>query len=115
MIGSLLYLTASRPNIMFSVYMCARFQVNPKEVHLVTIKRILRYLKLIPSIGLWYPKGDRFQLVGYSDSDYAGCKVYKKSTSGGCHLISRSLVIWTSKKQNSVVSVFTAKPTQGYP
>jgi len=66
------------------------------------MKRILRYLKHTPSIGLWYPKGARFQLVGYSDSDYAGCKIDRKSTSGGCHLLGRSLVSWSSKKQNSV-------------
>ena len=92
MIGSLLYLTASRPNIMFSVCMCARFQASPKEAHMVAVKRILRYLKHTPSIGLWYPKGARFQLVGYSDLDYASCKIDRKSTSGGCHLLGRSLV-----------------------
>jgi hypothetical protein len=102
MIGSLLYLTASRPDIMFSVCMCARFQACPKEPYLSAVKRILRYLKHIPSIGLWYPKGARFQLVGYSDSDYAGCKIDRKSTSRGCHLLGRSLVSWSSKKQNSV-------------
>jgi hypothetical protein len=101
-IGSLLYLTASRPNIMFSVCMCARFQACPKEPHLSVMKRILRYLKHTPSIGLWYPKGARFQLVGYSDSNYACCKIDRKSTSGGCHLLGRSLVSWSSKKQNSV-------------
>ena len=82
--------------------MYARFQANPKEAHMVAIKRILRYLKHIPSIGLWYPKGARFQLVGYSDSDYVDCKIDRKSTSRGCHLLDRSLVSWTSKKQNSV-------------
>ena len=100
-IGSLLYLTASRSDIMFSVCMCARFQANPKETHLIAVKRILRYLKHTPSIGLWYPKGARFELIGYSDSDYAGCKVGRKSTFGGCHLLGRSLVSWSSKKQNS--------------
>jgi hypothetical protein len=102
MIGSLLYLTTSRPNIMFSVCMCARFQDNPKETHLIAIKRILRYLKHTPSIGLWYPKGAIFELIGYSDLDYARCKVDRKITSGGCHLLGRSLVSWSSKKQNSV-------------
>ena len=72
------------------------------EAHLVAVKRILRYLKHTLSIGLWYPKGARFQLVGYSDSDYAGCKIDRKYTSGGCHLLGRSLMSWTSKKQNSV-------------
>ena len=82
--------------------MCARFQASPKETHLIAVKRILRYLKHTPSIGLWYPKGALFELIGYSDSDYAGCKVDRKSTSGGCHLLGRSLVSWSSKKQNSV-------------
>jgi hypothetical protein len=99
MIGSLLYLTASRPDIMFSGCMCAHFKANPKKAHLSVVKRILRYLKHTPSIGLWYPKGATFDLVGYSDSDYAGCKIDRKSTSGGCHLLGRSLVSLTSKKQ----------------
>ena len=102
MIGSLLYLTASRPDIIFSVCVCARFQANPKESHISAVKRILRYLKHTPSIGLWYPKGASFTLLGYSDSDFAGCRVDRKSTSGGCHLLGRSLVSWSSKKQNSV-------------
>ena len=92
MIGSLLYLCASRPDIMFSVCLCARFQADPKESHLTAVKRILRYLKHTRSIGLWYPKGARFELLGYSDSDYAGCQVEHKSTSGGCYLLGRSLV-----------------------
>ncbi|WVZ69170.1 LOW QUALITY PROTEIN: hypothetical protein U9M48_018003 [Paspalum notatum var. saurae] len=102
MIGSLLYLCASRPDIMFSVCLCARFQADPKESHLTSVKRILRYLKHTPSIGLWYPKGASFELLGYSDSDFAGCRVERKSTSGGCYLLGRSLVSWSSKKQNYV-------------
>ena len=97
MIGCLLYLTASRPDIMFSVCMCAKFQASPKEAHMVAVKRILKYLKHTPSIGLWYPKGSRFQLVGYSDSDYADCKIDRKSTSRGCHLLGRSLVSQETK------------------
>jgi hypothetical protein len=99
-IGSLLYLTASRPDVMFSMCMCARFQAAPKECHLTAVKRIMRYLKYSPNIGLWYPKGAQFELVGFSDSDY--CKVDRKSTSGGCQLLGLSLVSWSSKKQNSV-------------
>jgi hypothetical protein len=102
MISSILYLTASRPDIMFSVCMCARFQANPKESHLNALKRILKYLKYTPSIGLWYPHGVCFEFLGYSDSDFAGCRVDRKSTSGGCHLLGRSLVAWSSKKQISV-------------
>jgi len=102
MIGSLLYLCASRPDIMLSVCMCARFQANPKECHLVAVKRILRYLVHTPNLGLWYPKGSKFNLLGYSDADYAGCKVDRKSTSGTCQFLGRSLVSWSSKKQNCV-------------
>jgi hypothetical protein len=87
MISSLLYLCASRPDIMLSVCMCARFQANPKECHLSTVKRILRYLVHTPNLGLWYPKGSKFNLLGYSDSDYAGCKVERKSTSGTCQFL----------------------------
>jgi hypothetical protein len=102
MIDSLLYLTASRTDIMFSVCLCARFQAAPKECHLTAIKGIMRYLKYSPNIGLWYPKGAQFELAGFLDSDYAGCKVDRKSTSGGCLLLRWSLVSWSSKKQNSV-------------
>jgi hypothetical protein len=108
MIGSLLYLTASRPDIMFSVCMCARIQANPKKAHLRVVKRILRYLKHTPNVGLWYPKGATFDLISYSNSNYAGYKIDRKSTSGGCHLLGRSLVLWTSKKQNSF-ALSTAK------
>ena len=82
MIGSLLYMTALRPNVVFRVCMCARFQASPRESHLKATKRILRYLKHTQNIGLWYPKGAKFELVGYSNSDYARCKVERKSTSG---------------------------------
>jgi hypothetical protein len=93
MIGSLLYVTASRPDAMFSVCMCARFQASPRESHLKATKRILRYLKHTQGVGLWYPKGASFELVGYSDSDYAGDKVERKSTSRTCQLLGRSLVL----------------------
>jgi hypothetical protein len=102
MIGSLLYLCASRPDIMLSVCMCARFQSDPRECHLVAFNRILRYLVATPCFGIWYPKGSTFDLIGYSDSVYAGCKVDRKSTSGTCQFLGRSLVSWSSKKQTSV-------------
>ena len=82
--------------------MCARFQANPKECHLMAVKRIFRYLVFTPNLGLWYPKGSTFTLLGYSDSDYAGCRVERKSTSGTCQFLGRSLVSWSSKKQNSI-------------
>src|SRR3989337_2345880 len=102
MIGSLLYLCASRTDIMLSVGMCARFQAAPKEIHYVAVKRIFRYLAHTPNFGLWYPKGDSFHLMGYLDSDWAGDCVERKSTSGGCQFLGHSLVSWSSKKQNCV-------------
>jgi hypothetical protein len=102
MIGSLLYLCASKLDIMLSVCMCARFQAAPKDCHLRAVKRIMRYLVLTHNLGLWYPKGSHFELFGYSDVDYAGCKMDRKSTSGICQFLVRSLVSWSSKKQNSV-------------
>ena len=108
MIGSLLYLTASRPDIMFSVCLCARFQANPKESHLMAVKRIMKYLKGTTNVGLWYPKGSICTLIGYSDADYAGCKTDRKSTSGTCHIIGNALVSRACKKQ-ACVALSTAE------
>ncbi|KAJ9539053.1 hypothetical protein OSB04_031786 [Centaurea solstitialis] len=102
MIGSLLYLTATRPDIMFATCFCAHFQANPKESHLAAVKRILRYLKGTPELGLWYPKDSSFELISFTDSDYGGCKLDRKSTSGSCQFLGDKLVSWTSKKQNCV-------------
>jgi len=102
MIRSLLYLSASRPDIMFSVCMCARFQSNPKESHLSVVKRIIRCLLGTLNIGLWYPKNSTCNLIGYSDFDFAGFKTDRKSPSGTCHFIGSALVSWHSKKQNNV-------------
>ncbi|GJS48580.1 hypothetical protein Tco_0598701 [Tanacetum coccineum] len=81
MIGSLMYLTTSRPDIQVSTCLCARYQANRKESHLIAVKRIFTYLKVTPSLGLWYPKCSGFDLKGYSDSYYAGCNMDRKSTS----------------------------------
>ena len=99
MIGSLIYLTTSHPDIMFSVCMCARFQSCPKESHLKAVKRIPRYLSGTTKYGLWYSEGSDCSLVGYSNSDFSGCKSDRKSTSGTCHFFSNSLVSWNRKKQ----------------
>ena len=77
--GSLMYLTASRPDIQFSTCLCARYQANPKESHLIVVKRIFRYLKGTPSLGMWYPKCSGFDLKGYLDSDCAGCNMTEKA------------------------------------
>ncbi|GJR01981.1 retrovirus-related pol polyprotein from transposon TNT 1-94 [Tanacetum coccineum] len=84
MIGLLMYLTSSRPDIMFAVYACRRYQVNPKVSHLHDVKRIFRYLKGQPELGLWYPKDSPFNLVAYTDCDYARASLDRKSTTGGC-------------------------------
>ncbi|GJR29931.1 hypothetical protein Tco_1106163 [Tanacetum coccineum] len=83
MIGSLLYLTASRPDIMFSVYLCARFQEAPKTSHLEAVKRIFRYIKGTTHLRLWYPKGTSIETVVYADSDHAGDYVDRKRNSEG--------------------------------
>jgi hypothetical protein len=80
-IGSLLYLCACRPDIMLSICRCVRFQTTCKECHMMTVKRIIRYLVITPNLGLWYPKGSHFDLIGYSNADYVGCKMDMKSTS----------------------------------
>ncbi|GJY74009.1 putative ribonuclease H-like domain-containing protein [Tanacetum coccineum] len=87
MIGSLMYLTASRPDIMFAVCACARFQVTPKTSHLLAVKRIFRYLKGKPTLGLWYSRDSPFELVAYTDSDYAGATLDRKSTTGGSEYV----------------------------
>lgn len=102
LIGSLLYLTASRPDILFSVCLCARFQSDPKESHLKAVKHIFRYLVGTTNLGLWYPKNQDMNLIGYCDADFAGCKVERKSTSGSCLFFSGCLISWNSKKQNSI-------------
>ncbi|XP_050878295.1 secreted RxLR effector protein 161-like [Lathyrus oleraceus] len=102
MIGSLIYLTASRPNIMFSMCICARYQLSHKESHLKVVKRILMYLHGTSKYGLWYSKERDFYLVGYTDYNLAGFKSDRKSTSGTCHIFSNSLVSWHSEKQVSV-------------
>ncbi|KAL2321958.1 hypothetical protein Fmac_026337 [Flemingia macrophylla] len=102
MIGSLLYLTASRPDIMFSVCVCARFQVEPKEVHLQAVKRILRYIKGNTNLGISLRRSQNFSLLGYCDTNYAGDRWERKSTSGGCHFLGQCLVSWTSKRQSTI-------------
>ncbi|KAK1421500.1 hypothetical protein QVD17_23876 [Tagetes erecta] len=108
MIGSLMYLTASRPDIMYAVCVCARYQSDPKESHLVAVKRIFRYLKGKPNLGLWYPYEGNFELYSYSDSDFGGCALDRKSTTGGCQFLGPRLVSWQCKKQTNV-SVSTAE------
>ncbi|XP_075074361.1 secreted RxLR effector protein 161-like [Nicotiana tabacum] len=101
-IGSLMYLTTSRPDIIFSVGLCARFQSNPKESHLKVAKRILRYLKGTQDLVLYYPSGNNFDLIGYADTDYAGYLVDRKSTSGMAHFMGSCLISRGTRKQNSV-------------
>ncbi|GJZ96988.1 hypothetical protein Tco_0669322 [Tanacetum coccineum] len=107
MIGSLMYLTSSRPDIMFAVCACARYQVNPKVSHLHAMKRIFRYLKGQPNLGLWYPKDSPFDLVAYTDSDYVGASLDRKSTTGGCQFLGCRLISWQCKKQTMVANSTT--------
>ncbi|GJR72293.1 hypothetical protein Tco_0084658 [Tanacetum coccineum] len=107
MIGLLMYLPSSRPDIMFVVCACARFQVTPKVSHLHAVKRIFRYLKGQPKLGLWYPKDLPFDLEAYTDSDYAGASLDRKSITGGCQFLRRRLISWQCKKQTVVANSTT--------
>ncbi|GKF54012.1 hypothetical protein Tco_0160922 [Tanacetum coccineum] len=107
MIGSLMYLTASRPNIMFAVCACARFQVTLKTSHLLEVKRIFRYLKGKPTLGLWYSRDSLFELAAYTDNDYAGATQDRKSTTRGCQFLGNRLISWQCKKQTMVATSTT--------
>ncbi|GJY59141.1 hypothetical protein Tco_0459033 [Tanacetum coccineum] len=107
MIGSLMYLTVSRPDIIFAVCACSRFQVTPKTSHLSAVKKIFRYLKGKPKLGLWYPRVSSFDLEAYSDSDFAGANLDRKSTTEGCQFLGRRLISWQCKKQTIVATSTT--------
>ncbi|GKC80882.1 putative ribonuclease H-like domain-containing protein, partial [Tanacetum coccineum] len=107
MIGSLMYLTASRLDIMFAVCACVRFQVTPKVSHLNAVKRIFIYLKGQPKLGLWYPRGLPFDLESFSDSDYTGASLDRKSTIGGCQFLGKRLISWQCKNHIIVANSTT--------
>jgi hypothetical protein len=98
MIGSLLYLTATRPDIQFSVCLCAGFQASPRSSHRQAVKQIFRYLRHTTDFGLWYSVSSSLSLHGFSDADFAGCRLDRKSTSGTCQFLRFSLVSWSSRK-----------------
>ena len=99
MIGSLLYLTTNRPNIIFAICLCAHFQSSPKEFHLNAIKRFFKYLSGSLHLGLWYPMNSSFDLISYSDVDFVCSLLDRKSTFGTCQFLEQCLVSWFSKKQ----------------
>ncbi len=102
MIGSLLNLTASRPDIQFAVCLCARFQASPRASHRQAVKRIMRYLQHTLEFEIWYSTSYSICLRGYSDADFGGCRIDSKSTSGTCHFLGTSLIAWSSRKQSNV-------------
>ncbi|GKC41538.1 hypothetical protein Tco_1059260 [Tanacetum coccineum] len=101
MIGSLMYLTTSRPDLTFAVCMCARYQAKPTKKHLHAVKRIFKYLRGTVNRGLWYPKDSFIALTAYADADYTGCQDTKQSKSGCMQLLGDMLVSWSSKRQKS--------------
>ncbi|GJT70974.1 putative ribonuclease H-like domain-containing protein [Tanacetum coccineum] len=107
MIGSLMYLTTSRMDITFVVCACARFQVTPKTSHLHAVKRIFRYLKGQPKLGLWYPIDSPFDLEAFSNSDYAGASLDRKSTTGGCQFLGKRLISWQCKRKTIIANSTT--------
>nr|GFC65998.1 uncharacterized mitochondrial protein AtMg00810-like [Tanacetum cinerariifolium] len=107
LIGSFINLTASRPDIMFVVCACARFQVTPKVSHLPAVKRIFRYLKGQSKLGLWYPRDSPFDLEAFLDSDYAGASLDKKSTTECSLFLGKRPISWQCKKQTLVANSTT--------
>jgi hypothetical protein len=107
MIGSLLYLTATGPDIQYSMCLCARFQASPRTSHWQAVKRIFRYLRYTPELGLWYSASSSLSLLAFSDVDFAGCQVDRKSTSGTCQFLGSSLISWYSRKQSSATQSTT--------
>jgi hypothetical protein len=107
MCGSLLYLTATMPDIQFSVCLCTHFQVSLRTSHRQAVKRIFRYLRYTPDFGLWYSASSSLALHGFSDADFARCRLDRKSTSGTCQFLGYSLVSWSSRKQSSVAQSTT--------
>lgn len=107
LIGSLLYFTTSRLDIQFAVGVCSRFQSNPMMSHYNIAMKILKYVKGTVEVGLWYPKVSGLNLVGYSDADFAGSLLDRKSTSGTCQFLGSRLISWISKKQNSIATSTT--------
>ncbi|GJV63283.1 retrovirus-related pol polyprotein from transposon TNT 1-94 [Tanacetum coccineum] len=101
MVGSLMYLTASRPDLVFAVCMCARYQAKPTNKHLEAIKQVFRYLRGTIHMGLWYPKDNAIALTAYANADHAGCQDTRRSTSGSAQFLGEKLVSWSSKKQRS--------------
>jgi hypothetical protein len=107
MIGSLLYLTATRPDIQFVVGLCTRFQSSPRSSHRTSVQRVFRYLKHTPEFVIWYSASYSLDLIGFSDADFAGCGIDRKRTSRTCHFLGSSQVCWYSRKQYSVAQSTT--------
>ncbi|GJV26303.1 retrovirus-related pol polyprotein from transposon TNT 1-94 [Tanacetum coccineum] len=103
MVGSIMYLTASRPDLIFVVCMCVRYQASPTKKHLEALKRVFRYLRGTINWGLWYPKDTAMALTTYADADHRGCQDTQRSTSGSAQFLGDTLVGWSSKKQKSTV------------
>jgi hypothetical protein len=108
MIGSILYLTVTRPDIQFTVGLCAHFQASPRSSHRTAVQRVFRYLKHTPEFEIWYSASYSLDLVGFSDADFVCCGIDRKSTFGTCCFLGSSLICWSSRKQSSVAQ-FTTK------
>ncbi|GKC91451.1 hypothetical protein Tco_1152100, partial [Tanacetum coccineum] len=107
MIGSIMYLTSSRPDLIYAVCLCARYQAKPTEKHLNAVKRIFQYLKGTINMGLWYSKDTGLSLTAYADADHAGCQDTRRSTSRSAQFLGDKLVSWSSKKQKALRSRLT--------
>jgi hypothetical protein len=107
MIGSLLYLTATRSDIHFVVCLCTHFQASPRSSHRMTVRRIFRYLKHTHEFKVWYSASSSFDLVGFFNADFVGCGIDRKNTSATCHFLVSSLICWSARKQSSIAQSTT--------
>ncbi|GKF59505.1 hypothetical protein Tco_0176291 [Tanacetum coccineum] len=98
MVGSLMYFTASRPDFVFDVCMCSRYQASPTKKHLKALKRVFWYLRGTINWGIWYPKDTAMALTAYADADHACCQDTRRSTSGSAQFLGDKLVSWSLKK-----------------
>jgi hypothetical protein len=107
MIGSLLYLTMTWPDIQFAMCLCACFHASPRSSHRTAVQRIFRYLKHTPEFRIWYSASSLLDLIGFSDANFTGCGIDRKSTSSTCNFLRSSLVCWSDRKQSSVAQSTT--------
>ncbi|XP_068655300.1 secreted RxLR effector protein 161-like [Aristolochia californica] len=115
LVGSLIYLTISHPDISYVIHHVNQFMSSPRHLHIVVVRRIIRYLRGSPTRGLFFPTGSSLQLIGYSDADWVGCLDTRRSTTGRCMFLGDALLFWRCKKQDHVYKSSTEAEYRAMP